>query len=221
MYVTYKLLRKKQGALSSDFIYLSLAGMVILSLMVMLPVLSMSYGLLRAFQQALIFLILPIIMLLTRLGRSLWPWLKTMSVTVGTVFLFLLFTGFFAQILGGTSPSLSLNNQGLYHGLFYSSEADARAFRWLKQHVKKGSDVRAANFNRAIMHDPNYPFARAGILPSQTGTGTFTYTDPAQVQAKKVYLYYESSPLIMTFPLDYYDDTKNLIYSTSSTRIYR
>jgi len=221
IYVTYRLLRKKQDALSSDFIYLSLAGMVILALMVMLPVLSMNYGVLRAFQQALIFLILPIILLLTRLGRPLWPWLKTASVAGGTVFLFLLFTGFFAQLLGGTSPSLSLNNQGLYHGLFYSSEADAQAFRWLKQNVKKGSDVRAANFNRAIMHDPHYPFARAGILPSQTGANTFVYTDPAQVQTKKVYLYYESSPLIMTFPLEYYDDTKNCIYSTSSTRIYR
>jgi len=133
----------------------------------------------------------------------------------------LLFTGFFAQLLGGVSPSLSLNNQGLYYGLFYSSAADVHAFQWLKQNVKKGSDVRAANFNRAIMHDPDYPFTRAGILPSQTGAATFTYLDPAQVQARKVYLYYESSPLIMTFPLDFYVDTKNLIYSTPSTRIYR
>jgi len=221
LYAAYRLLRKKKDALNSDFIYLSVAGMVILSLMVVLPVLSMNYGVLRAFQQALIFLILPMTLLLVRLGRRLWPWLKTTLVTSGTVLLFLLFTGLFAQLLGGTSPSLSLNNQGLYYGLFYSSKADALAFKWLKQNVKKGSDVRAANFNRAIMHDPDYPFTRAGILPSQTGAGTFTYLDPAQVQAQKMYLYYESSPLIMTFPLDFYDDTKNLIYSTTSTRIYR
>lgn len=221
LYVTYKLLRREQEDLSADFIYLSIAGMVILSLMVVLPILSMNYGLLRAFQQTLIFLILPITLLLVRLGRPLWAWLKTALVTGGIVFLFLLFTGFFAQLLGGASPSLSLNNQGLYYGLFYSSEADIRAFRWLKQHVKEGNDVRAANFNRAIMHDPDYPFTRAGILPSQTGAGTIIYTDPAQVKDKRVYLYYESSPLIMTFPIEYYDDTKNRIYSTPTTRIYR
>lgn len=221
LYAAYRLLRKKQDALGSDFIYLSLAAMVILSLMVVLPVLSVNYGVLRAFQQTLIFLILPITLLIIRLGRRTWPWLKTALVTAGTVFLFLLFTGFFAQLLGGVSPSLSLNNQGLYYGLFYTSEADARSFEWLKKNVKKGSDVRAANFNRAIMHDPNYPFTRAGILPTQTGANTFIYTDSAQVQTQKVYLYYESSPLIMTFPLDYYDDTKNRIYSTGATRIYR
>lgn len=221
LYAAYRLWRGRKDALNPDFICLGLAGVFVLTLMVVLPVLSINYGVLRAFQQALIFLILPMILLLVRFGSRVWPWLKTTLATGGMVLLFLLFTGFFAQLLGGVSPSLSLNNQGLYYGLFYTSEADARAFAWLKTNVKKGSDVRAANFNRAKMHDPLYPFARAGILPTQTGASTFVYLDPAQVVAQKVYLYYESSPLIMTFPLDYYDDTKNQIYSTTSTRIYR
>ncbi len=221
VYMTYRLLRKKPSPVDHDYIYLSVAAVGILGLMVVLPVLSINYGVLRAFQQALIFLIVPITLLLATMSARLWPRLRTTLATGGIVFLFLLFTGLFAQLLGGVSPSLSLNNQGLYYGLFYTSKADAQAFAWLKHNVRRGEDVRAANFNRALMHDPQYPFARVGILPTQTGADTYIYTDPAQVLTQKIYLYYESSPLIMTFPLNYYDDNKNRIYSTATTRIYQ
>jgi hypothetical protein len=81
--------------------------------------------------------------------------------------------------------------------------------------------VRAANFNRALMDDPGYPFSNAGILPSQIGAGSFVYLDPAQVRSQKLYTYYQSSPIIMTFPLDYYAQSKNEIYSTEATRVYK
>lgn len=220
-YITYRLLAKKPDALGPDFVYLSLAGVMLLALMAVLPILSINYGILRAFQQALIFLILPITLLLAQFGRRLWGWLKTLVATLGIVLLFLTFSGMFAQMLGGASPTLSMNNRGLYHGLYYSPEADHRAFAWLKEHVPKGNDVRAANFNRAFMHDPDYPFSRVGILPFQVGGDSIVYLDQAQVLAQKFYTYHESSSIIMTFPLNFYDDTKNQIYSTTTTRIYK
>lgn len=217
----YGLLRKKSYAVGTDFTSLSLAGIFLLALMVALPILSLNYGILRAFQQALIFLLLPITILLIKFGRRLWPWLCVTIATAGTLFLFLLFTGVFAQMLGGSSPSMAMNNTGLYYGLFYSSQADAQAFTWLKNHVAKGNDVRAANFNKAFMHDPDYPFNRSGILPTQITIHSYVYLDPAQVVANRFYTYYQSSPLIMTFPLDYYDAAKNQVYSTATTRIYQ
>jgi len=221
LYVTYRLLRQKPQSLGPDFVCLSLAGIILLALIVLLPILSMNYGILRAFQQGLIFLLIPIVILLAKVFGRLWPHLRTSLASISIVLLFFLFTGMFAQILGGSSPSLSMNNAGLYFGLYYSPEADARAFTWLKKNVSKKNDVRAANFNRAFMHDPNYPFSRAGILPAQIDPNTYVYLDQAQVVGQRVYTYYESSPLIMTFAPDFYDATKNKIYSTSSTRIYK
>jgi uncharacterized membrane protein len=221
LYTSCRLLRRKSDALGIDFICLSLAGFIVLALMVIMPVLSENYGVLRAFQQILIFLLLPMVLLLARVARLLKTWMRTGLAALGMVLLFFLFTGFFAQLLGGTSATLSLDNGGLYYGLYASPEADVQSFVWLKQHVAKASDVRAANFNRALMHDPSYPFSHSGILPSQIGESSYVYLDPAQVQTQKLYTYYQSSPLIMSFPLDYYDAAKNEIYSTSSTRIYR
>ncbi len=225
-YMTYALLRRKSAgpyvkSLGIDFIALSLASIVLLALMVILPVLSVNYGVLRAFQQALIFLILPITFLLIMFSWRLWPWLRTTLATTSMVVLFLLFTGLFAQLLGGTSPSLSMNNRGLYYGLYYTPAADLQSFVWLKEQLSEHSDVRAANSNKAGMHDPEYPFANSGILPSQIGPKSYVYLDQAQVLTQKFYTYHESSPLILTFPLQYYDLTKDQIYSTSTTRVYR
>lgn len=220
-YMAYRSWKKKPDRLNLDFICLNVSGLVLLLLMVILPVLSINYGILRAFQQTLIFLTLPIVLLLAWLSQWLRGWMRTTLAASGTVLLFLLFTGFFAQILGGTSPSLTMNNKGLYYGLYYSSRADSQSFVWLKEHLPKTSSVRAANFNRAAMHDPNYPFSKAGVLPLQVNANEYAYLDNAQVRTQRFYTYYDSSPLVMTFPLNYYEQTKNQVYSTSSTRVYK
>jgi uncharacterized membrane protein len=220
-FVGYRFWRRKRDALGPDFVCLSIAGVFLLGLMVALPVLSVNYGILRAFQQALIFLLLPMTLVLIAIARRIWNWLITTTIVSGLVVLFLLFTGMFAQLLGGVSPSLTTSNSGLYYGLFYTSEADARAFSWLKTNVPGKSDVRAANFTRAVMHDPSYPFKHTGILPTQTTAASVVYADPAQIRAQRFYLYYQSSPLTLTFPQDYYETMKNQIYSTTSTRIYK
>ena len=218
-YVAYRI-RRRTLALGTDFVYLNLAGLVVLTLMVLLPVLSVHYGLLRAFQQSLIFLVLPMTLLLARFSQLLKPRICSVIAAGGMAVLFMLFTGWFAQLLGGSSPSLSMNNQGLYYGLYYAPAADRDTFSWLKQQLPKDMDVRAANFNRALMYDPHFPFQKNGLLPTQLKPETFTYLDHAQVQKRRLYIYIESSPLIMTFPLEYFDTVKDRIYSTSSTRIY-
>lgn len=221
VYIGYLLLRRKLDALNADFVCLSMAGIILLALLVVLPFLSINYGILRAFHQALIFLLLPMMLLVAWASRWMRQWLRTALAGTAMVTLFLMFSGVLAQLFGGVAPSLSMNNRGLYYGLYYSPAADRRAFTWLTRHVPKNSDVRAANFNRAFMHNPVYPFSQVGVLPSQISEQSYIYLDQAQVLRQKLYANHESSPLILTFPLNYYDAAKDQIYSTTSTRIYR
>lgn len=221
LFVVYRLFRQKPDALAIDFVCISVAGIVLLVLLVALPILSINYGILRAFHQVMIFLLLPIVLVLGWASTVIRPSVRSGGAATAIVFLFLMFTGAFAQVLGGVGPHLSMNNHGLYYGLYYSPEVDKRAFMWLKDSVPADNDVRAANFNRAFMHDPDYSFSKTGILPSQIGPETYVYLDPAQVTHQKVYAHYDNSPLIIALPLDYYDQTKDRIYSTTSTGIYR
>lgn len=220
LFALYKWLRQHTNTLTTDFISLSLAATILLGLLVILPILSVNYGILRALQQALIFLLLPMTVLAVSLTRLLRSWMRTILAVTASSFIFLLFSGWLGQLLGGNSPTLTLNNAGLYYGLYYTSAADTQSFRWIKQHIPTRNDVRAASFNRALMHDPDYPFSTLGTLPTQVTSSSFVYLDAAQIHEHKLYTYYASSPLIMTFPLNYYDDNKNEIYSTNSTRVY-
>lgn len=221
VFVVYRMMCSKPKTLGVDFVCLSVAGVILLAMLVVLPLLSIDYGILRAFHQAIVFLILPMMLFTVWVGRFMKAWMRTAIATAGIVFLFLTFTGVFAQILGGVSAHLSMNNSGLYYGLYYSPEADSRTFAWLKKHIPTDSDVRAANFNRAFMHDPSYPFSMKGILPSQLANDSYVYLDPAQILRQRLYAHYENSPLIMTFPLEFYDKAKDRIYSTTSTGVYR
>lgn len=220
-YTGYWLVKRRRTVLPADAVFLSASAIILLALLTLLPVVSVNYGILRAFQQSLIFLIVPMTLFLVAVSRWIKPALRTFLAALGITGIFFLFTGAIAQLLGGTSPSLTLNNYGLYYRLYYSTEADQRSFAWMRDYIPKKGDVRAANFNRVFMHEPLYPFQRTGILPSQITPASFVYADEAQVRAQRFYTYYESSPLIMTFPLEYYEATKNTIYSTGATRVYR
>jgi uncharacterized membrane protein len=221
VYAAYRFIRHKPHAQGLDFTCLSVASIVVLGLMVILPVLSVNYGILRAFQQTLIFLILPIMLLLIRMLRPLPSRLVNGCAVAAITSLFLLFTGVTAQALGGTSAPLTLNNQGLYYGLYYASAADKASHEWMKHHIHPDADLRAANPNRALMNDPAYPFNRTGILPMQLSPGSYAYLDLAQIRDEKFFTYFESSPLTLTFPMQYYDLAKNHVYSTSTTGVYK
>jgi uncharacterized membrane protein len=221
IYAVVQLVRKKQLGLPLDLICLSVAGIAVLVFMVVLPNLSQNYGVLRSFQQILIFATIPLTIFLAMLAKYLWPWLRHGIAIGGTVVLFLLFTGYFAQLFGGTGAPLTLNNHGLYYGLYYTTEADLRSFAWMKKEIPKKSDVRAASHAKAIMHDPSYPFQRTGIVPSLRPEKSFVYLDQAQEVNQKFYVYQEASPLIMSFPTDYYKERTNQIYSTTTTGVYR
>ncbi len=215
------LVRKKSQALSMDLVCLSVAGIVVLVLMVVMPNLSQNYGVLRTFQQSLIFVMVPLTVFLVIITGWLKPWLRRSMAIVGIVGLFLLFTGYFAQLFGGTGAPLTLNNHGLYYGLYYTSKADLVAFEWVKKEAPKKSDVRAASHAKALMHDPKYPFERTGILPTMRPEGSFVVLDEAQVLNQKFYVYHDASPLIMTFPTDYYNEHTNQVYSTTTTGVYK
>jgi uncharacterized membrane protein len=221
LYVAYLFVRKKPSSLPLDYICLSMAGIALLVFMVALPTLSLNYGVLRSFQQSLIFLVIPMVLLLARLGRLLWLWLRVGVAAVGMAALFLLFTGFFAQLLGGVSPALTLNNHGLYYGMYYTTKADMTSYEWLQTQLPPTSDVRSASYAKALMHYPKYPFSKSNILPTQRPAGSYVYLDQAQLVADKLYVYHEGSPLIITFPVNYYQDQTNQIYSTGTTGVYR
>lgn len=220
-FAVYAYFRKRDGALPLDILCLSVASVGLLAVIVVAPTVSINYGILRAFQQGLLLLLVPMVVLAIHATSYLKDWAKASLAITGMAGIFLLFSGWTTQVFGGASPALTLNNNGLYYGLYYTSRADLLSYAWLKNNISPHQDVRAANLTKAAMHDPAFPFQKTGILPGQFEPSSYIFLDQAQVVRKRFYVYHDSSPLVLTFPLDYYQTQKDQIYSTRTTGVYR
>ena len=120
--------RSKAGR---EYYYLCAAAIVVLVAVTVLPDLSVEYGVLRVFQQALI-LVAPVIVvgsltLFQPLGRR---WRQALAGGVGLAF-FASTTGLIPQALGGYPAQLNLNNSGQYYDLYYMTPQQEAAVNWL------------------------------------------------------------------------------------------
>ena len=114
-----------------EYYYLCAAAIVVLVAVTVLPDLSVEYGVLRVFQQALI-LVAPVIVvgsltLFQPLGRR---WRQALAGGVGLAF-FASTTGLIPQALGRYPAQLNLNNSGQYYDLYYMTPQQEAAVNWL------------------------------------------------------------------------------------------
>ncbi len=127
--------RRRIPASQREYLCLAAASFVGLAAVVLLPDLSVEYGLLRAFQQALIFLA-PLVAETTLalvwlvFGRRA----GMVAVAVGLVTLASL-SGVIPQATGGYAPQLNLNNAGTYYNDYYLHPQELNAISWLDGQV--------------------------------------------------------------------------------------
>jgi uncharacterized membrane protein len=221
IFVGVEVFHRKSSKFSPDFFALSLAAIIFLGALVVLPSISQDYGILRAFQQSMIFLLVPMIFFvewLLKRFRAAW---RTSVMGALALVAFVLFTPISSNLIGGVDPSLNANNAGFYYGYYYTTQGELNGYAWLSNNAPKTADVHAANYHTADMQNPQYPFTTTGILPEQTKANSYVFLDQTQVKDKQVYQEFNGNPLVVTFPLEFYQVNKNLIYANSSAEIYQ
>ncbi|HEY8999164.1 MAG TPA: DUF2206 domain-containing protein [Candidatus Saccharimonadales bacterium] len=219
--VGIEVLRKRSSKFSPDFFALCAASIVFLGALVVLPSISQDYGILRAFQQCMIFLLVPMILfveLLLKKLRTRWRAMLMGALALGA---FVLFTPVSSNLIGGVDPSLNANSYGFYYGYYYTTGGELDGYAWLSANVPKSADVRAANYHTADMQNPFFPFTQTGILPEQTKPSSYVFLDQTQTQGQKLYQEFNGNALVTTFPLAYYQNNKDLIYANPTAEIYR
>ena len=125
------LIRRRNRAVGWEFYCLGLGGLVMLVLITVLPNLSVEYGVLRVFQEELIFiapiLVIGSITLFRPLGNT---WSLRIAMTLCVLFL-ISTTGLMPQVLGGYPAQLNLNNSGTYYDIYYMHPQEIAAVAWL------------------------------------------------------------------------------------------
>ena len=218
--------KRRRFAPGVELYALACGAAVIVAIQVVLPIVSINYGIERAFQQALIilspFAAFGTICLFKWLGNR---WSLVLSTALA-VFLFLSLSGALPQLLGGYSPQLNLNNAGLYYDLYYVHPQEVTAMHWL---TALGTS-RPGDVSSQVVANP-YTFTPPQVvLPASLGTDiwpyyltktSYVFLGFQTVLEDQAVVSFDGDLIIYRYPIGLLNREKDLIYSSNGVHIYR
>jgi uncharacterized membrane protein len=218
---------KKPSGWMAELIALASGALLIVALQVVLPGISADYGVLRAFQQAMISFG-PLIAVGSLAIFRFLPekWSLRATFTVAIVF-FVSLVGILPQALGGYPAQLNLNNSGSYYDIYYTHPQDISAIQWLGSRISSDATRKP---QPEVQIDP-FVFQE---LQTYSTLNLYPVNFPALLQKNAyVFLGYQTVTGGQEATADINDDlinynyptallnaTDNLVYSSNGSRIY-
>jgi hypothetical protein len=196
---------------------------------VLVPNLSVDYGLLRAFQQTML-VIAPV------MAMGLWvalrpvftrrPRLAVALVGVIPVALLLVLNGVLPSVLGGQQQRMALANAGTYYDRFFASDSEMQAMAWL------GSVDHADRTNERIIASRNVNVRLLGLsgnrapvadrlYPTLLSKDAYVFVDAQILDQGVSTVFFTGDLLTYTYPLEVLDRRLDLLYSSPHARVYR
>jgi uncharacterized membrane protein len=207
---------KNKKPFDMQYLLLCFGAIFLLFLLIVLPALSVEYGLLRMFQQLLFVLSLPIVLALNPILFFVKEQKRIIFTGIIAMIFFLNLTGFISHLTGDYYPQLTLDNSGLYYDTYYVHKSDVLAIVWLSMNNVNNEPIEADS-------------AGMNKLPTYGDISVSNEIFPPIIQ-KNAYVYLElSSSTIVSLeddttynsPKPFLDNNKNLIYSNGKNNIYK
>jgi len=220
------LLRRHRRAVTREYFFLCTGSVVMVGVMTVAPGLSVEYGLLRAFQEALI-LVAPLIVVgsltVFRLLGQVWSVRAASAVALGVIFST---TGLMPQLLGGYPAQLSLNAEGIYYDLYYVQPQEVAAVRWLEGRPGVLPDMLQTSYSpdRFYFTDPGSVTGRelvTEIYPTQVRRDTWVLLGESTARRGSNSVFFNGDLLTYSYPMAFLDAVKDRVYDSGGTEIYR
>jgi uncharacterized membrane protein len=216
-------------SISREFFCLCVGSVFVVGLLTVLPGLSVDYGVLRAFQEALI-LIAPVlavgsIALFRPVGKRLAPKLAAIVCVV----IFISTTGLLPQLTGGYPAQLNLNNSGAYYDLYYTHPQENSALNWLAGQPNVASvllnGVQAESFtHKYYFTAPSDVTGAEGVVdiyPALIRQSSWVLLGYSNVHTGQAAVYYNGEVLSYVYPIALLQTAKNLVYNDGGAQIYK
>lgn len=212
--------------LSLEFFSLCAGSAIMLFLITVLPNLSVEYGVLRVFEQALI-VIAPVLVLgsitIFRFLGDKWSLRAAAVICLG---IYTSTTGLLPQILGGYPAQLSLNNSGAYYVAYYTHPQETAAVRWLshQQGVLPANVQAPFSPYRYLFTDPADVTAQEFItdaFPLLVRPSAWVILGYATVHNGLAAASYDGNLILYKYPVALLHVSKNLVYNDGGAEIYR
>lgn len=207
--------------IDTEYNILALVCIFLLGLLIILPMFSIEYGTLRFFQQTLIVLALPVVignlMIFNFFNKNIN---FLLPLTIFIIF-FLSLSGFIPQVSGGYYPQLNLNNQGISYDCDYTHKPEVASTSWL---IGKFDDKYGIQSNDSV-HSKMLAIiglaSSGNILPVIIKKDTYIYLDYSNVMNKKNTIYFKGNSIIYDYPVEFLNESKNLIYNNQGSQIFK
>jgi uncharacterized membrane protein len=208
------------------YYFLALGSVVMVGAVTVLPGLSVSYGLLRAFQQAL-FLIAPILVigsiaLFKPLGKV---WAPRMAALIALVFM-ISTIGVMPQLLGGYGAQLNLNNSGFYYTEYYQHPQEVSAIKWLGTQpgtlpVGVQAESTTDRFAFTSPNDVDGTEVITDIFPTLLRKSTWVVLGYSTVKTGRATAQYNGDLIAYNYPMGPLKSSDNRVYDNGGTWIYK
>ena len=216
--------RRRRRHIDREFFFLCLGSIVMVAIITILPNLSVDYGVLRAFQEALI-LIAPVLVagsltVFSLLGQ-VWALRTAAAVCIG---IFVSTTGLLPQILGGYPPQLGLNNSGIYYDVYYMHPQEVAAVGWLADKpgvLPNGVQAEDLTYRFAFTSPSGVGQDMMDIYPSLVRQSSWVILGYSTVRTGRATTFYDGDLLTYMYPIGVLQDSKSLVYNDGDAEIYR
>jgi uncharacterized membrane protein len=213
--------------LEDEYVLLSLGSLVFMALIIILPVLSSEYGVMRAFEQSLLFLGLLIVIGSQFIFSKMPEVYQKFAASFLVIFFFFSITGVITQLLGGYGPQMHLNNAGTYYEIYYISETENSGVDWLIKEVDRNNKTNGY----AVVQSSIYPLSKGNvdinaavigdIYPGVVRRDSYILLGKTDTQLKKASASFNDTNFTYSYPMEFLDENKSLIYSNGEVNIYR
>jgi uncharacterized membrane protein len=222
-------IRSFRRSVSREIFCLCVGSVSVVGLLTVLPDLSVDYGVLRAFQEALI-LIAPVLVVGSiTLFRPFGKLLASRIAAIVCIAIFISTTGLLPQLTGGYPAQLNLNNSGAYYDIYYTHPQEEDALNWLSSQPDVASvlrdGVQAENFTyRLYFTNPSDITGEESIAdfyPTRIYRSSWVVLSYSNVQTGQAAVDYGGDILGYSYPIALLHSVKDLVYSNGGAEIYK
>jgi hypothetical protein len=192
----------------------------LLAATVVLPQLSLSYGLLRLFQQSLVALAPLIVLALTAVLTPAGKGVARVAAAVVVTACLVSTSGLLPQLIGGYQPQLNLNNSGPYYRAWYAAADDVALARWAGEHLPAGAVLSADTAQTALLRATTRIDPREGVAPGIVGPDAYLVVSVVRPDTIQAVAVADDRILVFTFPLRCVAAGRPLLYARDDNRVY-
>jgi len=209
---------------NSNLFLISLIGLIFFSFIVLITLIpfgSISYGVLRLYQQGLILFSVFAIVGTDLIFKKIKKNIRFILISLFLIIYFFSFAGFFNQIVGGNLAFPNLNNFGGIYDAQYISNTETSSIKWLSNEKITQKIYAGRHYKNPFESFGQLSYPDGNIFPQTLVKNSYVYSGNLEVFNEISFSYIQGELVGFNFPTKFLNNNKNKIYANSGSEVFK